>query len=134
MRTNVKVSVVGRVLDETKGVMYSSTVATGLEGNLTDMRDRLGGMNLGPQSFAVAGATHKLLLAPTPLMADSTYLDSIRTYLEEGVTITITHKRHPLLKIWLVLETPEQFVIAHIKESDTYGNRLSMMLKELPRG
>lgn len=134
MRTNVKVSVIGRVLDETKGVMYSSTVATGLEGNLTDLRDRLGGLNTGAQPFAVAGATHKLLFAPTPLMADSTYLDGIRTYMEEGVTITITHKRHPLLKIWVALDTPEQFVVAHIKEADTYGNRLSMMLKELPRG
>jgi hypothetical protein len=122
------------VLDETKGVMYSSTVATGLEANLVDMRDRLMGLNTGAQPFTIAGATHRLLVNPAPLMADSTYLDDIRTYLEEGVTITVPHKRHPLLKIWTALETPEQFVVAFIKDADTYGARLSMMLKELPRG
>jgi hypothetical protein len=134
MRTNVKVSVIGRVHDETKGVMYSSTVATGLEGNLVDLRDRLSGLNTGAQPFTIAGATHKLLFNPAPMMADGAYLDKIRTYVEEGVTVTITHKRHPLLKIWMELDNPEQFVVAHIKDGDTYGSRLSLMLKELPRG
>lgn len=134
MRSNVKVSVVGRVLDEATGVMFNSIVASGLEGILTDLRDQLSGLNTGAQPFAGAGGTHKLLLARRAYMVGGSYQEQVEEFLQDGITISITHRRHPLIKTWVQLEKPEQYVIAHIKESDLYGYYKVLNLKELPRG
>lgn len=134
MKSNVKVSIIGRVLDDTTGVMFNSVVASGLEGIITDLRDQLTGMSTGATAFLNAGGTHKLILARQTYMVDGTYQDQVEEFLQDGITISITHRRHPLIKIWVPLTTPEQYVIAHIKDSDTYGKYKVLSLKELPRG
>lgn len=134
MKTNVKFAVIGKVLDDTTGVMFNSTVASGLEGNFTDMRDRLMGLVSGTQPFNNVPAAFKLLLENRGLMVDGLYQNKIETYLTEGATIQVTHRRHRITKQWVALTQPEQYVVHHIKSSDFNGNILCASLKEAPRG
>jgi hypothetical protein len=133
-QTNVKfkLSKLVKSADSKLGnVKYPEDVATGIEGCFMTLKARNESKELTPFPQLAKSAMWKVNVKDRPVFNDATlaFTNEFLENIEDGMYLTITHRRQRVTRMWIEDPDPQQYQVTYIEDGDGFGAVLTLYLK-----